>query len=826
MSLALIQKNLLSMFPEQGGTVDAFFNGGMRQVSIRATTSCVFRYAPPTRPINLFLLAEEDRKKILDMEVTARTELARNVQQQMERRKQQVTDQVAAIPALNDSEQLEVQLGNEAELGLLSDMEEGEADGINFTSNGNLPISADGSVNKNFAFGANLGGMGGGMGGGGSAFQKMQQDANRIHAKNGLGKDKKLGIGQASGAGSKLRNLASFNLEIRQTQDVNSDELDFDFAPYAGVTGTAPFDGSANALRDHWADVNNLRMYFRSDKAQMQRGLVLLSDAAEGTILGLNGRGEYQVVNGLSVAALQAVAKDGLEILPGMGSAETGYWNPRIVTDKDGKATLTLRLPDRSTAWKLLSRGINREALAGEAEVEIVSKKDLFGEMKAPLAFTIGDKADILVEIHNSTLKEGSIDVKFKSTIGDKTTDVKKTIAVKKIGIEELSFPVEISAGETAEFELSVSSGDLKDVSARSAVLIPYGTPVFATASGTSAQNTSVIIQHAAGLAVENPQLELLIGPSVNRTLLDAVLGGGVSLYDRAPASPASLSSDIERAISDAIGGVALLKMIEASRTAETPEAQALAGKITSAISLLVSSQRDDGGWSWGGRPVSERPDRYMSSRAVWALAAARSAGFAVPQPIFDKGVQHLNTVFSAAGESDNEGKAIILHGMAEAGAADFAFANRLHRNRNALSASGLVHLALVFAKLDRKDFANGDTPGPGEDEDLDGSPAARDKVEADEAARRVHPLDAVEEVELRALYLLCRCQRHRGRPRERSMRSSPTGSWRPASARDGAPKRPTERRSPRWPTGLDAPSSPMKSTRSRSSPTTGRSRS
>src|SRR5260370_1116445 len=182
-----------------------------------------------------------------------------------------------------------------------------------------------------------------------------------------------------------------------------------------------------------------------------------------------------------------------------MGSAETGYWNPRIVTDTEGKATIALRLPDRSTAWKLLSRGINHEALSGETEVEIVSKKDLFGEMKAPLAFTVGDNADVLVEVHNSTVKEGTIDVRFKATIGDKTTELKKSVAVKKTGIEELSFPVEITGGESAEFELTVSSGDLKDVSTRSAVLVPYGAPVFATASGTAAQNMSVVIQHPAG---------------------------------------------------------------------------------------------------------------------------------------------------------------------------------------------------------------------------------------------------------------------------------------------------------------------------------------
>src|SRR5262245_42900485 len=83
----MIQKNLLAAFPEQAAAIDTFFNGGLRQVSIRATTSCVFRYAPPTRPLNLFLLAEEDRKKILAMEATARLATARLVQQQINLRR-------------------------------------------------------------------------------------------------------------------------------------------------------------------------------------------------------------------------------------------------------------------------------------------------------------------------------------------------------------------------------------------------------------------------------------------------------------------------------------------------------------------------------------------------------------------------------------------------------------------------------------------------------------------------------------------------------------------------------------------------------------------
>ena len=70
------------------------------------------------------------------------------------------------------------------------------------------------------------------------------------------------------------------------------------------------------------------------------------------------------------------------------------------------KTIVTFRLPNRSTAWKLQSTGTDTETLTGQSDVEIITKKDLFGEMKTPLAFTEGDKAKVLVEVHNSLVKK------------------------------------------------------------------------------------------------------------------------------------------------------------------------------------------------------------------------------------------------------------------------------------------------------------------------------------------------------------------------------------------------------------------------------------
>ena len=89
-------------------------------------------------------------------------------------------------------------------------------------------------------------------------------------------------------------------------------------------------------------------------------------------------------------------------------------------------------------------------------------------------------------------------------------------------------------------------------------------------------------------------------------------------------------------------------------------------------------------------------------------------------------------------------------HGLAEAGAGDFAFANRLYRERNSLSPSGLLHVALVLIKLDRKQMA-------GDLLQLVKIPIDADTAngnKADPAIRGCIPWMQTG-VELRALYLL-----------------------------------------------------------------------
>ena len=55
--------------------------------------------------------------------------------------------------------------------------------------------------------------------------------------------------------------------------------------------------------------------------------------------------------------------------------------------------------------------------------------------------------------------------------------------------------------------------------------LKPYGVPVYATASGSSTSDTTAWVEPPKNMTLERPGLEIIVGPSVEQSLVDIVLG-------------------------------------------------------------------------------------------------------------------------------------------------------------------------------------------------------------------------------------------------------------------------------------------------------------
>ena len=397
------------------------------------------------------------------------------------------------------------------------------------------------------------------------------------------------------------------------------------------------------------------------------------------TINGLTSDGKLMVVNGMSddeVDQLNQLA--GVRMFGQAISGETGFWDPVILTDQDGKAEIEITMPAVSTAWKLSASAISADTLAGSESVDLVTRKTLFGQLRVPQAFTVGDKADIRVEVHNSLEGPRTINVALKATMGSQSLEQNKTIEVKDAGIETLTFPVEIVESDQVQFALTIGSeGEAGDSYVSTADVLPYGFPVYQTASGSASQNTLAMIQLEPNQKTRGQSLELMIGGDRRQSLLDSLVRGETFLPVRCV--PTSL---LARSVSDCLGGVAVLNSIRRSAPQDSPEGAQVSGIIAGAVSHLIASQRDDGGWSLAGHSAGPA-DPISTARAMWALVHARRAGFAVPERQFELGIASLKKAF--AGETDLNRQAVLLAALAECGAGDFALATRLYRERNRL---------------------------------------------------------------------------------------------------------------------------------------------
>ncbi|HQU41753.1 MAG TPA: tetratricopeptide repeat protein, partial [Pirellulales bacterium] len=744
LSLAMIEQALWEMFGSNVSPIADFFRGQLRASAVRTASSVTFAYYPATQPINPQLLAEQDRREVEAMEEERRQALGESAKAEPTggSHYRQVLSEREARDRINREMFLRYPRADEPQVEGLGDVENlpgaypvsdvvaGQAEdgkeqsGVAYNEASDSPYDAE--VDR---YGRARGAMS--MGGAGIPFDHLGRNgapAPEQVAYGGLGgfggpgfdlAKRKSGEQNALGLGDATRTRQGrflFDKAEQKADAVNSHSADESFNTYV-------IPGDANGLIDWHA-------------TQGANPTVLFSDGTQNNFqLGL----KFTPADGKKLAELaERLKKAGAVLLPPQASQETAYWNPAIVTDKDGNATVTITLPERTTAWKLLAKGITADTLAGEAEGELVVKKDLFGELKLPLAFTDGDQAEILTTVHNDAVEKGKIEVTLKTTIGGKTVEEKKTIEAEK-GMQEVPFKVELklppdasvgnalrgvpgdadkasapkprnategvpyrgAQGEIAEIELTVVAGEKRDVVRRTVPIRPYGMPVFATASGSATSDTTAFVEAPEGMTLESPRLEVIVGPTVEQSLLDALLAPApMCQFDTL-----RLASGIDTSTSDLMAAIGLQRLVGATRQAGTPQAEALDARVRSSLSLLVSSQNDDGGWSWTGRGGAS--NRYMSARVVWALSLAKAAGYKVADDIFERAIGYLQSQVATTAATDYDSKSVLLSALASAGRGDFTLANRLYRNRPSLSTGALVYLALALAEMDRQPMAH-----------------------------------------------------------------------------------------------------------------------
>jgi uncharacterized protein YfaS (alpha-2-macroglobulin family) len=80
---------------------------------------------------------------------------------------------------------------------------------------------------------------------------------------------------------------------------------------------------------------------------------------------------------------------------------DTAYWNPGVRTDPQGRATISLTLPDNLTRWRALARAVSLDTQVGEATTAITVTQKLIVRPALPRFLIQGDLVRLRTIAHN-----------------------------------------------------------------------------------------------------------------------------------------------------------------------------------------------------------------------------------------------------------------------------------------------------------------------------------------------------------------------------------------------------------------------------------------
>ncbi len=389
--------------------------------------------------------------------------------------------------------------------------------------------------------------------------------------------------------------------------------------------------------------------------------------------------------------------------------ADTAFWDPVVRTGEDGKAQVTVHLPDNLTTWRMQARGITADTQVGRAEVDVLSTLDLLVRPVLPRFFVVGDEAQIATVVHNNTAE--TLEVKANiSTEGLALEGAASKIVQVPAGDKvKVIWPVKALDREKASVRMWASSGDLYDGREDVLPIYRYSTPeVVATAGHLSEPGVrQEIVQLPHTFDPTQGELEVQVDGSLTAATQDAV-----DYLEHYP------YECVEQTVSRFLPNVVTWRAMD-EMGLERPELRKrLAQMVGTALQRLYNQQHYDGGWGWW---VTDDSNPYLTAYVLQGMLEAHRAGFVVDEEAMLNGMDYLRDALPSVAKVDTHWEAnrlaYQLYVLADyldtfdlSHKGELGTAVRLFEKRHLLSRYGQATLAMALSLLDPEDPQRAET--------------------------------------------------------------------------------------------------------------------
>ena len=340
----------------------------------------------------------------------------------------------------------------------------------------------------------------------------------------------------------------------------------------------------------------------------------------------------------------------------------TVIWQPAVLTDASGLATVKVKYPDSLTGWRATARAVTASDSFGTADASTRTQKPLIIRLQAPRFFVSGDAVIVSAVINNNgeramrvrpALDASGLVVDGLVREGKLVQAGPEAFDVPAHGESRVDWSVKVARPGPVKLRVTARGEGQADAMEREFTAYEHGIEKLVAKSGKLRGDEALVrLDIPAERKTETTALTVQVAPSMAVTMLDALpylidYPYGCTEQTMSRFLPAAITARTlkemglspEAAMAKVFGGIE-----PASAAATHPNGKRslkqLDDIIRQSLDRLYSMQHADGGWGWW---KDDETDRFMTAYVVWGLTLARDAGVEVKPEVLPRAAQYLD---------------------------------------------------------------------------------------------------------------------------------------------------------------------------------------
>lgn len=351
----------------------------------------------------------------------------------------------------------------------------------------------------------------------------------------------------------------------------------------------------------------------------------------------------------------------------------TVFWQPDVVTGKDGKAKVKVKYPDSTTSWKATARATTAQNQFGIGEGTTRTKMPLLVRLQAPRFFVVGDQVTVSAVINNNT----DVAMTVLPSITAEGVTVKNDftgIEIPANGEKRVDWLAFAQTAGNAKLKVTARSEKFADAMEKTFVVHEHGIEKFLAKSGKlRGDEVTIKLDLPKERKTETTNLTVQIAPSMAVTMLDALpylidYPYGCVEQTMSRFLPAAITAktlkdlklDPEVAMSKVFGGIEP-QFVNQTQPKGARSLHQVDELVQQGLARLYDFQHADGGWGWWKEGES---DHFMTAYIVWGMTLGQAAEIRCKDDVLQRGAAFLDKELIEE-ENNFDQQAWMLHALA-----------------------------------------------------------------------------------------------------------------------------------------------------------------